>query len=314
VRLCATLWLIIFYHKGLLREPQSKKKEYSRINIYESNRLETLSISIMTKKLFLIPFIALLIGGCVVNQVTGRKQLNLVSDSELRLMAVDQYKAFLSENKVLIPSLSNDAAMVERVGTKIAAAITEYYTGLGKQSVLDGYAWEFNTIDDKETANAWCMPGGKVVVYTGLLPVSQNEDGLAIVMGHEIAHAIANHGNERMSQAMAQQFGGIALELALAQKPEETKDLFLMSYGIGSQVGALLPWSRQQETEADKFGLIFAAMAGYDPREAIPFWQRMSEQSGESPPEFLSTHPSNDSRIRKLNDFMPEALKYYDTP
>jgi predicted Zn-dependent protease len=266
----------------------------------------------MTKKLLLLLIFPLLIdGGCVVNQVTGRKQLNLVSDAELRLMAVDQYKTFLSENKVLRPETSGEAAMVQRVGTKIQAAITEYFTSTGKPSVLEGYAWEFNTIDDAATANAWCMPGGKVVVYTGLLPIAKNEAGLAVVMGHEIAHAIANHGNERMSQAMAQQFGGMALELALAQKPEETKNLFLMSYGIGSQVGALLPWSRQQETEADRYGLIFAAMAGYDPAEAIPFWQRMSESGGESPPEFLSTHPSNETRIRKLNDFMPEALKYY---
>jgi predicted Zn-dependent protease len=155
------------------------------------------------------------------------------------------------------------------------------------------------------------MPGGKVVVYTGLLPVTQNETALAIVLGHEIAHSVAKHGNERMSQAMVQQLGGMALEVALAQKPQETQDLFLMSYGIGSEVGAILPWSRQQETEADQYGLIFAAMAGYDPREAIPFWQRMSAAGGASPPEFLSTHPSNETRIRKLKQFMPEALKYY---
>jgi predicted Zn-dependent protease len=155
------------------------------------------------------------------------------------------------------------------------------------------------------------MPGGKVVVYTGLLPVTQNETALAIVMGHEIAHSIAKHGNERMSQAMVQQMGGMALEVALAQKPQETQDLFMTTYGIGSQLGAMLPWSRQQETEADQYGLIFSAMAGYDPREAIPFWQRMSEAGGESPPEFLSTHPSDQTRLRKLKQFMPEAMKYY---
>jgi predicted Zn-dependent protease len=155
------------------------------------------------------------------------------------------------------------------------------------------------------------MPGGKVVVYTGLLPVTRTETGLAIVMGHEIAHSIAKHGNERMSQAMMQQLGGIALEIAVAQKPQETRDLFMTSYGIGSTLGAMLPWSRQQETEADQYGLIFAAMAGYDPREAIPFWQRMATAGGGSPPEFLSTHPSDETRIRKLTQFMPAALKYY---
>lgn len=150
-----------------------------------------------------------------------------------------------------------------------------------------------------------------MVVYTGLLPVTQNETAMAIVMGHEIAHSIAKHGNERMSQALVQQMGGMALEIALAQKPQETQDLFMATYGIGSQLGAMLPWSRQQETEADQYGLIFSAMAGYDPREAIPFWQRMSEAGGGSPPEFLSTHPSDETRLRKLKQFIPEALKYY---
>ena len=227
------------------------------------------------KKYFYLLLIAILLTGCVLNLVTGRKQLSLINDSELRLMATNEYKTFLSENKVLSPN-NRDAAMVDRVGAKIANSITKYYDSHEKKSVLEGYKWEFNTIDDKEVINAWCMPGGKVVVYTGLLPVTQNETALAIVMGHEIAHSIAKHGNERMSQAMVQQLGGMALEVALAQKPQETKNLFMMTYGIGSEVGAMLPWSRQQETEADQYGLIFSAMAGYDPREAIPFWQRMS--------------------------------------
>ena len=244
------------------------------------------------------------------NLATGRNQLSLIKESELQLMGTSQYMTFLTEHKVLSAGTSNDAAMVDRVGARIANAITKYYDNQEKGLVLEGYKWEFNTIDSKEV-NAWCMPGGKVVVYTGLLPVSQNETALAIVMGHEIAHSVAKHGNERMSQAMVQQLGGMALEVALAQKPQETQDLFLMSYGIGSEVGAILPWSRQQETEADQYGLIFTAMAGYDPQEAIPFWQRMSTTGGASPPEFLSTHPSNETRIRKLKQFMPEALKYY---
>jgi predicted Zn-dependent protease len=266
----------------------------------------------MIKKLFLLLFAAFILTGCVLNLLTGRKQLHLVNDAELRLMAVNQYNTFLSENKVLSPG-NREAAMVDRVGARIANAITKFYNNKEQESILAGYEWEFNTIDDKEVVNAWCMPGGKVVVYSGLLPVTQNEAALAIVMGHEIAHSVAKHGNERMSQAMVQQMGGMALEVALAQKPQETKDLFMMTYGIGSQVGAILPWSRQQETEADQYGLIFSAMAGYDPREAIPFWQRMASMGGGKPPEFLSTHPSDETRLRKINQFMPEALKYYNS-
>ncbi len=262
----------------------------------------------MKKFLFLF-LIAGLLAGCAMNQVTGRKQLSLVPEAELQLMATSQYKAFLTENKVLSSSNKN-AAMVDRVGARIANAITRYFDNKGKASILDGYKWEFNTVESKD-ANAWCMPGGKVVVYTGILPLTQNENGLAIVMGHEIAHAIAKHGNERMSQGMIQQLGGTALQVALSQKPQQTQELFMMSYGIGSQVGAMLPWSRQQETEADRFGLIFAAMAGYNPQEAIPFWERMASSGGASPPEFLSTHPSNETRIKKLKQFMPEANKYY---
>jgi len=264
------------------------------------------------KKIFYLFIISFLLAGCIANLVTGRKQLSLVSESELQLMASGEYRTFLDENRVLSSS-SRDAAMVDRVGARIANAITKYYDSEGKGSVLEGYVWEFNTIDSKE-ANAWCMPGGKVVIYNGLLPVTQNEAALAIVMGHEIAHSVAKHGNERMSQAMVQQLGGMALEVALAQKPQETRDMFMLSYGIGSEVGAMLPWSRQQESEADQYGLIFSALAGYDPREAIPFWQRMSNTGGGSPPEFLSTHPSDETRIRKIKQFMPEALKYYNSP
>ena len=264
------------------------------------------------KKIILYIFIASVLTGCILNKVTGRKQLSLVQESELQLMAVSQYNTFLSENKVLNPGSSKDAALVDRVGTRISNAITKYYKSQGKESVTEGYKWEFNTVDSKE-ANAWCMPGGKVVVYSGLLPITQNETALAIVVGHEIAHAIAKHGSERMSEAMMQQLGGVALQVALSQKPQETQDLFMQSYAIGSQVGAMLPWSRQQETEADQYGLIFAAMAGYNPQEAIPFWQRMASAGGAKPPEFLSTHPSDETRMKKLQQFMPEAMKYYNS-
>ncbi len=262
------------------------------------------------KKIILFLFISTVLTGCILNKVTGRKQLSLVQESELQLMAVGQYNSFLSENKVLNSGSNKDAAMVDRVGARISNAITKYFKTQGKESVTEGYKWEFNTVDSKEV-NAWCMPGGKVVVYSGLLPVTQNETALAIVVGHEIAHAIAKHGSERMSEAMMQQLGGVALQVALSQKPQQTQDLFLQSYAIGSTVGAMLPWSRQQETEADQYGLIFAAMAGYNPQEAIAFWQRMSSAGGAKPPEFLSTHPSDESRMRKLKQFMPEAMKYY---
>jgi predicted Zn-dependent protease len=263
------------------------------------------------KKIVYVLLIAILFTGCVLNLVTGRKQLSLVRESELQLMAVGQYRTFLTENAILNTGTSAEAAMVRRVGNRIANAVTQYYNSQGKGSVLEGYNWEFNTIDDRKVVNAWCMPGGKVMVYSGLFSVTQSESALAVVLGHEIAHSIAKHGSERMSQALVQQMGGLALEIALLQKPEETRNLFLLSYGIGSQVGAILPWSRQQETEADKFGLIYTAMAGYDPRVAIAFWQRMSAASGANPPEFLSTHPSDETRMKKLTQFMPEALKYY---
>lgn len=263
------------------------------------------------KNIIILLLGALLLTGCALNLATGREQLRLVPESELQSMAVSQYETFLSEHEVLDPASSKEAAMVDRVGARISKAITEYYISEGQRSVIEGYNWEFNTIDN-EAVNAWAMPGGKVVVYSGLLPVAENETGLAIVVGHEIAHAIAKHGSERMSQAMLQQLGGMALQVALSEKPEETQNLFLQSYAIGSQVGAMLPWSRQQETEADEYGLMFAAMAGYNPREAIPFWERMSNAGGAKPPEFLSTHPSDETRISDLKKFMPEAMKYYN--
>lgn len=263
------------------------------------------------KKVISFLLVALIVAACSTNRVTGRKQLSLVSESELQLMATEQYSSFLKENKVILPSASNDAAMVQRVGNNIAAAITNYYQGVGQGDVLEGYNWEFNLIDSKDI-NAWCMPGGKVVVYTGLLPVTQNEEALAVVVGHEIAHAIAQHGNERMSQQLVQQLGGVALQIAIANQPAQTQDIFMTSYGIGTAVGAILPFSRKEELEADKFGLFFSAMAGYNPQEAIPFWERMSNTGGSKPPEFMSTHPADDTRITKLQGLMPEAMKYYE--
>jgi predicted Zn-dependent protease len=201
--------------------------------------------------------------------------------------------------------------MVKRVGQNIQAAVTKYMNQNKLGSRIAGYKWEFNLVEDK-AVNAWCMPGGKVVVYSGLLPVTQTEPALAVVMGHEIAHAVARHGNERMSQQLLAQAGETALSVALANKSPQTQAAFMTAYGVGSQVGVLLPYSRLQESEADKLGLIFSAMAGYDPREAPAFWQRMAKASGGgAPPEILSTHPSDQTRINDLNKFMPQALKYY---
>lgn len=263
------------------------------------------------KKLFSFLFVAILFTGCSENLVTGRKQLSLVSEPELQSMAKQEYQTFLSANKVVNANSNRDAEMVQRVGSRIASAIKFYYDTKGQTSVLEGYQWEFNLVENKE-ANAWCMPGGKVVVYTGLLPITQNEAGLAIVVGHEIAHAVAQHGSERMSQALLQQLGGVALQVALSNKPAETQNLFMTAYGVGSTVGGILPFSRKEETEADKYGLYFAAMAGYNPQEAIPFWERMSAAGGAKPPEFLSSHPADATRIANIKSYMPQAMKFYN--
>ncbi len=249
--------------------------------------------------------------GCHRNAITGRSQLSLISESEVQTMAKTEYRTFLTQNKVVGTSTSRDAAMVARIGKRIADAITKYYTEQGMADQLVGYEWEYQLVDSKEV-NAWCMPGGKIVVYTGLLPITKNEDGLAVVMGHEVAHALARHGSERMSQGLVQQLGGVALSVAVANKPQETQNLFMNAYGIGSNVGYALPHSRKQELEADKFGLRFAALAGYNVREAIPLWQRMAALSGgQKPPEFLSTHPPEEKRIAELSKIMDETVKNY---
>ncbi len=265
------------------------------------------------KKILSFGSIALmmLVVACATNAITGRKQLSLVPESELQQMAQAQYKQFLTENRVVSSTQSKDAEMVRRVGSRIASAITQHYRGQGLAKELENYDWQYNLVDSKDV-NAWCMPGGKIVVYTGLLPVTQNEAALAVVLGHEIAHAVAKHGSERMSQGLLQQLGGVALSVALSNKPAETQNMFMQAYGIGSAVGITLPHSRSQEYEADKLGLIYSALAGYNPREAIPLWQRMEAMSnGSRPPQFLSTHPTEGNRIAKLQQQMPEALKYY---
>jgi predicted Zn-dependent protease len=248
---------------------------------------------------------------CSTNPVTGRKQFKLVSEQELQSMASQQYRQFLSTNRVVSPGADRDAEMVRRVGQRVANAVSAYYRQQGLTEALQGYKWEFNLVNDP-AVNAWCMPGGKVVVYTGLLPVTQNEAALAVVLGHEISHAIFQHGNERMSQGMAAQGLGAGLSVALANRPVATQNLFNQAFGIAAQTGVLLPFSRKQELESDRYGLIWTAMAGYNPREAIALWQRMEKLSnGRRPPDFLSTHPSEGRRIQELQRYMPEALKYY---
>ena len=265
----------------------------------------------MQKKLLpAVTMLIILIGAaCSHNTITGRNQLSLVSEAAVQGSAKTEYTKFLSTNKVVSSNANKDAEMVTRVGTRIAAAITQYYKSKGLTNELDGYQWEFNLVDSKEV-NAWCMPGGKVVVYTGILPVTQNEAALAIVLGHEITHAVAGHGRERMSQVMLAQGIQVAGDVALGNNPQ-TVNIFNNVYGPGAQLGVLLPNSRKQELEADHYGLIFAAMAGYNPQEAIPFWQRMAKLGGDKPPVFLSDHPADENRIQKLQALMPEALTYY---
>lgn len=253
-------------------------------------------------------FVALLtVNGCSTVALTGRKQLHLVSDEEVLSLSKQSFNEYMTTAK---PSANaTQTAMVVRVGRRIASAVETYLKNNGRADDVKEFAWEFHLVQDK-VPNAFCMPGGKIVVNEGILPYTQTEEGLAIVLGHEVAHAVAKHSAERISQQMLVSYGGVALGLALQNKSETTQSLAQTVYGLGAQVGVTLPYSRLNESEADHMGLIFAAMAGYNPEAAIPFWQRMAAQGGGTP-EFLSTHPSDASRIKRLQEYMPEALKYY---
>lgn len=263
----------------------------------------------MFKKVIIIFLTATVMYSCAKVPITGRSQLSLVSNAEIIPMAAQQYREVIAKGP--LSTDQQQTALVRTVGVKIQKAVEKFMAEKGLSSELDGFAWEFNVIDDPKTVNAWCMPGGKVAFYTAILPICQNESGVAVVMGHEVAHAIANHGRERMSQGLAQQMGLSTLGAAMGQNPGLTSQIFMQAVGVGSQVG-MLKFSRTHESEADKIGLIFMAIAGYDPREAPKFWERMSAGSkGEKPPEWLSTHPSDETRIADLNKAMPEALKYY---
>ncbi len=246
-----------------------------------------------------------LLFSCATNPLTGKKSLNFVSNSELFPSSFQQYGAFLKENKVI--SGTADAKRVENVGMKIKAAAEKYLNSIGQTEYLKDYRWEYKLVDSKDV-NAWCMPGGKIVVYSGILPITKDDAGLATVMGHEVSHALANHGAQRMSAAQLQQIGAVGVSLATGNQSAEKQQMWQQYYGLGSEVGVMLPFSRSHESEADKIGLTLMAIAGYNPDQAIDFWQRMASKSGgESAPEFMSTHPSDATRIANLKALIPEA-------
>jgi predicted Zn-dependent protease len=251
----------------------------------------------------------LVLVACNKVPITNRHQMNLLPESQLIGMSLSGYKDFLQKNPPMSASNPN-VELVSRVGNKIAAAVNVFMAQNKMADRVKGFKWEFNLVDSKEV-NAWCMPGGKVVVYTGLLPITKDEPGLAFVMGHEIAHAVARHGNERMSQMLLAQTGAVALDVALSNKPAETRAIFNTAYGVGAQVGVLLPFSRTHESEADKLGMVFMALAGYDPAAAPNVWQRMIDMNkGPKPPEILSTHPGDKTRIENIRKYVPAARKY----
>ncbi len=250
----------------------------------------------------------LFISGCQKVPLTGRKQLKLVPESTLISASTTQYRQLISASGP--PADPKQLEQVTRVGRRIAAAIEQYLKSHKQADRLAGISWEFNVINSPEI-NAFCMPGGKVAFFSGIFPVTQTDEGVATVMGHEIAHAIARHGNERVSQQLAIATGLTSLDIALSQKPRETNELILQAVGLGATVGIELPFSRLHETEADELGMVFMAMAGYDPATAVDFWKRMSTHGGPKPPEILSTHPADASRIKHLQNYLPKAKRYY---
>lgn len=255
------------------------------------------------KKVLLILVVFLGVSACKVNPFTGQKVLNFYPNSQIFPMAFAQYDQFLGENKVVTGTA--DAQMITRAGQRISTAAERWLTANGYPGYLKDYKWEYKLVDDK-TVNAWCMPGGKIVFYTGILPICKGETGVAVVMGHEVAHALADHGAQRMSAGTLQQIGAVAGNVAI-QDPQK-RNMFNQAYGIGSSLGVMLPFSRSHETEADRIGLQIMAIAGYNPDEAAELWKRMKANSGgEAPPEFMSTHPSNDTRINNLAAWAPAA-------
>jgi len=260
------------------------------------------------KKVISLAIVFLFIASCSTVPITGRKRVNFVSDAQILPTSFEQYAGFLKEN-----TISADAKMtneVQSVGINISRAVDKFMRANNMVSEANNYRWEFNLIEDP-TVNAWCMPGGKVVFYEGILPMCANTDGIAAVMGHEVAHAFAKHGQERMSTGTLLQLGGAAVAIGTANKDPKAKQIWNSAFGLGAQFGIMLPFSRNHETEADKLGMVFMIMAGYQPKEAVNVWVRMSQRasSGQAPPEFMSTHPSNETRIKNLTAFLPEAVK-----
>jgi len=258
------------------------------------------------KKLSILAFLFLF--SCSVVPMTGRRQFVAIPASQIIALSAESYSQVLAEAK--LSSNSNYVNMVRKVGQRLTLAVETYMKQNNLQSAIEGYDWQYNVLVSKEL-NAWCMPGGQIAFYEGIMPVCQDENGVAVVMGHEIAHAVAQHGNERLSQQLAIQMGGIALSEAIKTQKQQTKDLAMMAFGVGVQLGVMLPYSRTHESEADQLGLYFMAMAGYNPQTAPSFWERMAEKSGPRPPEFLSTHPDPSNRINDLEQHMPKAMEYY---
>ncbi|BCY29246.1 M48 family metallopeptidase [Flavobacterium okayamense] len=246
-----------------------------------------------------------LVLSCAKNPFTGKSTMALVPNSQIFPMAFQQYDQFLNENKVITGT--SDAKKIETIGMKIKTAAERWLNANGHADYLNGYEWEYKLVQSDEL-NAWCMPGGKIVFYTGILPICKDDAGIAAVMGHEVAHALANHGQQRMSAGLVQQIGAVGTQVAVGNKDPQTQALVMQAYGVGSQVGGMLPFSRSHESEADMIGLTLMAIAGYNPENAVSLWERMSAQSnGQAPPEILSTHPSNQTRIQKLTELVPQA-------
>lgn len=249
------------------------------------------------------------LSACAQVPITGRRSLHLVPENELLTLSLQQYGDVLKKSK--LSSDSRKVAEVRKVGNRIAKAAESFLVETGNQAALKNYQWEFNLIEDDDNANAWVMPGGKAAVYTGILPYTLTETGLAVVLGHEVGHALADHGNERMSQELLANMGGTALSVALTSQPQMTQQMAMAAFGAGTSIGVLLPYSRLQESEADHIGLILMARAGYDPRVAISFWQRLNAAPGSRPPELLSTHPAPETRIANIKALLPQAMTYY---
>ena len=257
---------------------------------------------------FILLAAAMLLSSCGSVPITGRKQLNLVSDSEVLQSSLAQYSSFMQSAKVSTQKTQSE--QVTRVGKKIAAATEAYLRANGLESEIKNFAWEFNLVKSDEL-NAWCMPGGKIVVYEGIMKLMSSDDDLAVVLGHEVAHAVAKHSNERMSQQMLAQYGAVAVGVATQGKSAQTQQIAQQVYGLGAQYGVMQPFSCKHESEADKMGLVLMTIAGYNPQNAITFWQKMAAASTTSVPEFLSSHPSHETRISDLTKWVPQVQKQY---